>query len=80
VVAGYGEGIMGRHKIPIDDLLSYIKIQIISGTYSIGAPIPSIRRLADKFQLRYNVVRNAIKLLVDIGYVQPDKDGVSPYS
>lgn len=68
---------MGRHKIPIDDLLSYIKIQIISGTYSIGSQIPSIRRLADKFQLRYNVVRNAIKLLADTGYVQPEKNGFS---
>ncbi len=66
---------MGKRKIPVGDLISHIKVQMLAELYPAGSRLPSIRRLADKFGLKYNTAREAVLQLAEAGLLDRAKAG-----
>lgn len=68
---------MGRRKIPVKELITHIKVQMLAEHYPAGTKLPSIRRLAGKFDLKYQTARQAILGLADAGLLDRAKAGFS---
>lgn len=58
------------NDIPIYiQLLEYIKIYIISGTFKCGEKLPSVRELAINFKVNPNTMQKALTELENIGLI-----------
>ncbi|MGE4565342.1 MAG: GntR family transcriptional regulator, partial [Victivallaceae bacterium] len=58
---------MKRKPIIAEPLIDYVRTQIICGTYPPGSRIPSLRRLAAKFQISYGAAIRGVDYLVETG-------------
>lgn len=62
---------MGRERSPsAENLADYIQIKIMSGEYPVGSRLPSVRRLAAKFNLSFGSAYRMIQLLLDKGLLE----------
>ncbi|MGE4565009.1 MAG: GntR family transcriptional regulator [Victivallaceae bacterium] len=58
---------MKRKPIIAEPLIDYIRAQIVCGSYPPGSQIPSIRRLAAKFEISYGAAIRGVDYLVEAG-------------
>ncbi len=57
------------------ELVDYVFAQIATGSYPVGARIPSVRRMAAKFQLSYGTALRGIEFLLDSGALRKEGRG-----
>lgn len=48
-------------------LIDYLEERLVSGQYAVGSKIPSVRRLADKFEISYGTALRGVDYLCDRG-------------
>lgn len=51
-------------------LIEYIETRVVSGEFRVGSRIPSVRRLAAKFELSYGTVYRALEHLCGVGILE----------
>lgn len=62
------------NNIPIYiQLLEYIKIYIISGTFKCGEKLPSVREFAITFKVNPNTMQKALTELEDLGLIYTER-------
>ena len=54
-------------------VISFIKIQIITGVMKSGTKIPSVRELAKKFEINPNTVQKAYQELERVGLLRSER-------
>ncbi len=60
---------MGRSKVPVDRLTEYLETRILAGTFETGTSLPSVRRLASKFNLSFGTTYRALEQLTREGWL-----------
>lgn len=60
---------MGRSKVPVDRLTEYLETRILAGTFETGTALPSVRRLAAKFNLSFGTTYRALEQLAEEGWL-----------
>ncbi len=61
---------MGKISPMAESLVAYVEARIISGEYPVGGKLPSVRRLAAKFQLSFGTAYRAIHTLLERGLLE----------
>ena len=63
-----------ENNIPIYiQLLEYIKIYLISGTFKCGEKLPSVREFANTFKVNPNTVQKALNELEDMNLIYTER-------
>ncbi len=66
---------MNDPKAAAARLVEYIELKILSGDYPPGALLPSIRRMATKFDLNYSAAYRTLRELAELGVLIRDESG-----
>ena len=61
---------MGKISPMAESLVAYVEARIISGEYPVGGKLPSVRRLAAKFQLSFGTAYRAVHTLLERGLLE----------
>lgn len=61
---------MARRPVAVDRLVEYIEIRIMSGEFPVASPLPSVRRLAVKFDLSYGTAYRTLEKLCAGGMLE----------
>jgi GntR family transcriptional regulator, transcriptional repressor for pyruvate dehydrogenase complex len=65
---------LDRRSLP-DRVFEQITAEIVTGSYPVGAAIPSERELSEALQVNRHVVREAVKRLEQVGLVRVSQGG-----
>ncbi len=66
---------MKKSRESARQLADYIELKLLSGEYQPGTALPSIRRMAAKFQTNYSNVYRTLQQLTDNGILLRDESG-----
>ena len=61
---------MGRRKADSDRLVQYLETRILAGTFRAGELLPSVRRLAGRFDLSYGTAYRTMEWLCTEGWLE----------